>query len=992
MTQPELLPLYVINPYQALQSLMPFRVQDILLVSSLYDSFTLREDGRLNELIASEFLDLSLYHTPGLTHVASAAEALELARAEGRFDLIITAPNPGDMDATQLARRVREAGLATPVVVLAYDNAERKDFVSRHDVSGIERIFLWQGNARILVAIVKYVEDRRNVAHDTAIAGVPVIIVVEDNVRYYSAFLPTIYTELISQSQRLITEGVNLSHKLVRMRARPKILLASTFEEAWELVTRYRQFLLGLISDVEFPRGGVVTRDAGFELARMAREAIPDLPILLQSSRAEFAADARRVGAAFLQKYSETLLADLRRFMVEKFSLGDFVFRMPNGRVVARARDLKTLEALLHTVPAESIAYHGERNHFSNWLIARTEFALAHKLRPRKVSEFPTHEDLRRELINSIAEYRREQGELLVADFDRELFDGSENFFARIGGGSLGGKARGLAFVRYLLNYHRVGRRFANVRIAVPPAVVLATDCFDRFLVENDLLGFALSGAGDEELLARFLTAPLPDDVVGDLRRFLEVVRWPLAVRSSSLLEDSQNLPLGGVYKTYMLPNSHPDDGERLEHLMQAIKRVYASTFSQQARAQLRATPYRLEEEKMAVVLQKVVGTRHGPRYYPDFSGVARSHNFYPVPPQRADDGVAAVALGMGRTVVEGEPCLSFSPKHPRQIMGFSSVEDVLANSQREFWALEIDHGDQSFDSEDAMRERRFGLDAAEADGTLAALGSTYSAENHAVYDGLSRAGVRLVTFAPILKRAAFPLADVMTTLLDISSKGMHREVEIEFAVRLTTEGQGDHEFGFLQVRPVLRVRELDGLSLEETPDDTLCCRSPRVLGNGILTDIHDMVVVDFHRFDRAQTAAVAKEIARFNAQLIAEQRPYVLIGVGRWGSNDPWLGIPVTWDEINGARVIVESGFRDFRVTPSQGSHFFQNLTSFQVGYFTVNADQGEGFVDWDWIAAQPATGAQDFVRHLRFDAPVVVKMAGRDGHGVIYRPGFGL
>jgi len=979
---------YVSNPYQAFQNLMPFRVQDILLVASLYDSFTLQEDGRLNELILDEFLELSLHHTPGLTHVASGAEALAMARAERRFNLIITAPNLGDMDATQLARAVKAAGLDVPVVVLAFDNNERKEFVARHDTSDIERIFLWQGNARILVAIVKCLEDRRNVAHDTAIVGVPVILVVEDNVRYYSSFLPTIYTELISQSHRLISEGVNLSHKLVRMRARPKILLATTFEEAWELFTRYRPYVQGLISDVEFPRGGTPSREAGFDLARMARAAVPDLPILLQSSRSEFAPGARAVGAEFLRKYSDTLLGDLRRFMIEQFAFGDFIFRTADGREVGRASDLKTLEALLHTVPVESLAYHGERNHFSNWLTARTEFALADRLRPRKVSDFPTLEDLRHNLIDAIAEYRRGQSETLVADFDRESFDGAGSFFARIGGGSLGGKARGLAFVRYLLTYHVVGRHFPGVHIAVPPAVVLATDCFDRFLAANDLLDLALGDTDDGEILARFLAAPLPDDVVADLAGFLDAARWPLAVRSSSLLEDSQYLPLTGVYSTYMLPNRHPDGRERLAQLTQAVKRVYASTFSRHAKAYLHATPYRLEEEKMAVILQKVVGAPHGGRYYPDFSGVARSHNFYPVPPLRPQDGVAAVALGMGRTVVEGEPCLSFCPRSPQQILNFSSAEDVVANSQREFWALELGPADPGLDPEQAMRERRFAIATAEADGTLAALGSTYSAENHAVYDGLGRRGIRLVTFAPVLKHGLFPLAEILALLLELGSRGMNREAEIEFAVRLGSE-TGVHEFGFLQMRPLVLLREGDGPSLEQGRRDHLICFSPCALGQGRLTGIHDMVVVDFHRFDRSQSRAAAQEIARFNAALSAERRPYALLGVGRWGSTDPWLGIPVTWDEISGARVIVETGFRDFRVTPSQGSHFFQNLTSFQVGYFTVNAEVGEGFVDWDWIATQPSQGELGFVRHLRFDQPVVVVMGGRDGRGAIYKPG---
>jgi CheY-like chemotaxis protein len=977
------------DAYRTFQSLMPFRVQDILLVSSLYDAFTLQEDGRLNELILGEFLELSLHHTPGLTHVSGAAEALRLAQAERRFNLIITAPHPGDMDASQLAHQVRRAGLDVPVVVLAFDNNERKDFVARYDLSHIERVFLWQGNARILVAIVKAVEDRRNVAHDVALVGVPVILVVEDNVRYYSSFLPTIYTELIGQSHRLISEGLNVSHKLVRTWARPKILLASTFEEAWELFSRYRPHLLGLISDVEFPREGVLSREAGFDLARMAREAVPDLPILLQSSRPEFAATAQALGVPFLRKYSDTLLADLRRFMVEQFGLGDFVFHTPDGKEVGRAGDLKTMEKLLRTVPAASLAYHAERNDFSRWLTGRTEFALAHKLRPRKLADFASLEHLRRDLIASIAEYRREQRETLIADFDRSTFDGSGSFFARIGGGSLGGKARGLAFLRYLLNSQDAAQRFPGVTIDVPPAVVIATDVFEDFLARNRLLDLALSGNDDEEILRRFLAASLPRGVVADLRRFLEHVRWPLAVRSSSLLEDSQYLPLTGVYQTYMLPNDHPNLKQRLEQLMQAIKRVYASTFTQHAKGYLRATPYRLEEEKMAVILQKVVGARHGNRYYPDFAGVARTHNFYPAPPLQAADGVAAVALGLGRAVVEGERCLNFSPRHPRRILNFSSVEDILANSQREFWGLELDHAGPAADPEQTMRETRFPLAVAEEDGTLRAVGSTYSAENHAVHDGLGRSGVRLVTFAPILKHDVFPLAEILAELLQLGRQGVSREAEIEFAVRLSGEEGEPAEFGFLQVRPLVLMRESEAGSLVEARDQDLICRSPRVLGSGVLTELRDLVVVDFHRFERSRSQEVAQQVARCNAMLLSEGRPYVLVGVGRWGSRDPWLGIPVTWDEISGARVIVETGFRDFRVTPSQGSHFFQNLTSFGVGYFTVNAEVGEGLVDWEWIGTQAAQLELPLVRHLRFDQPMVVKMGGKDGRGVIYKPG---
>jgi CheY-like chemotaxis protein len=976
------------DPFSGFQNLMPYRVQDILLVSSLYDSFTLQEDGRLNELILGEFLELSLHHTPGLRHVASGAEAIALAQAERRFNLILTTLHPGDMDASELAREVKRRGLDAPVVVLAYDNNERKEFVARHETSDIERIFLWQGNARILVAIVKTIEDQRNVAHDTETVGVPVILLVEDNVRYYSSFLPTIYTELIQQSKRLIREGVNLSHKLVRMRARPKILLASTYEEAWALFTRYRPWMLGLISDVEFPRGGTLTRGAGFDLAREARAVMPDLPILLQSSRMEFAAGAREVGAAFLRKYSDTLLGDLRRFMIEEFAFGDFVFRLPDGSEVARAGDLKSLEEKLRTVPAESIAYHGARNHFSNWFTARTEFALAQRLRPRKVSDFPTLEDLRRDLVDSIREYRREQSETLVADFDRATFDPQGTFFARIGGGSLGGKARGLAFVRSLMNRHRLASRFPGVKIGVPPAVVLATDCFDRYLSEGGLLHMALSSRDDDEILRRFLAAPLPESVVQDLLAFLDGVHWPVAVRSSSLLEDSQYQPFTGVYETFMLRNDHPDLSVRLDDLMQAIKRVYASTFTRRAKDFLHATPYRLEEEKMAVIVQRVVGARHGGRYYPDFAGVARSWNFYPVAPIRAEDGVAAVALGLGRAVVDGENNLSFCPRHPEALLQFSAVEDILRNSQRQFWALDMTHGDGA-GGEASMRETRYGLEAAEADGTLNAVGSTWSEENHAIYDGLSRPGARLVTFGPVLKHGAFPLAPLLDQLLAIGSGGMNRAAEIEFAVRLSRTPGEPHEFGFLQMRPLVMSRELEELVVDEPSTERLLCRSPRVLGHGRIGELRDLVVVDAGRFDRGRSSEAGEAVARFNAELNAEGRPYLLIGVGRWGARDPWLGIPVTWDQISGARAIVEAGFKDFKVTPSQGSHFFQNLTSFQVGYFTVNGEVGEGFVDWDWIAAQPAIAERGPVRHLRFDAPIEVRMNGKRNEGIIYKPG---
>jgi CheY-like chemotaxis protein len=972
--------------FEGFENLMPFRVQNILLVSSLYDSFILREDGRLNELLIDESLELNLRQIPGITHVSSCAEALELASSNPQFNLIVTNLAVGDMDAAQLAREVRRKGLDVPVVVLGYDYREIKNFVARNPVTEIERIFLWQGNARILIAIVKYIEDKRNVLHDTRAMGVPMLLVVEDNIRYYSSFLPVLYTELIKQSRRVIQEGINVAHKLVRMQARPKILLSSNFEDAAQLVQEYRDYIFGLVSDVEFPWEGKLSPDAGFELARMVKSLTPDVPVVLQTSRTEFRPRAHAEGYSFLRKRSPTLLKDLRRILTDHFGFGDFVFRMPDQREVGHAKDLNELEEQLQTVPPESLMYHAQRNHFSHWLMARTEFALAAKLRPRKVSDFNGPEHLRRDLIESINEYRREQNEVLIGDFKPDTFKPSDSSFLRIGPGSLGGKARGLAFVRHLLRTRRITRRFPGVRISVPPAVVIATDLFDQFLAENNLGDFALHCDDDTEIQQRFLDASLPVSLQENLKAFLAEVGYPLAVRSSSLLEDSQYQPFTGVYETFMLGNQQSSLPARLEELSEAIKRVYASTFSQHAKAYVRATPYRLEEEKMAVVLQQVVGTIHGPRFYPDFSGVVRSHNFYPVAPMAFADGIAAVALGLGRTVVDGGKCLSFCPRYPRNLLQFSSVEDILANTQTEFCALELDgvpHGA----GPGHLREVRFGLDVAEADGTLHAVASTYSADNQAVYDGLSRPGARVVTFAPMLKHGIFPLATILELLVRAGEDALGNPVEIEFAVRLP-RAEEPAEFGFLQIRPLTLARDHQDLTIGEVDSSQLICQSTKVLGNGRIENLYDIVVVDSQRFERSRSQEVARAVAHFNATLSAQNRPYLLIGVGRWGSNDPWLGIPVEWDEISAARAIIEAGFHDFRVTPSQGSHFFQNLTAFQVGYFTVNPDAGEGSVDWQWLTAQPAVEEQGCVRHLQFAAPLRIIMNSRTSQGVIFKP----
>ncbi|HKF06641.1 MAG TPA: PEP/pyruvate-binding domain-containing protein [Candidatus Sulfotelmatobacter sp.] len=972
--------------FEGFENLMPFRIQNILLVSSLYDSFILREDGRLNELLIDESLELNLRQIPSITHVSSCAEALDLAKANPQFNLIVTNLTVGDTNAADLARKVREAGLDVPVVVLGYDYREIKNFVARNPVTDVDRVFLWQGTARILIAIVKYIEDKFNVLHDTRAMGVPVLLVVEDNIRYYSSFLPVIYTELIKQSRRVIQEGINVAHKLVRMQARPKILLSSNFEEAAELVQKYRDYIFGLVSDVEFPWDGKLSPEAGFELSRMVKSLAPDVPVVLQTSRTEFRPRAHAEGYSFLRKRSPTLMKDLRRILTDQFGFGDFVFRMPDQAEVGHAKDLNELEEMLQTIPADSLMYHAQRNHFSHWLMARTEFALAAKLRPRKVSDFNGPEHLRRDLIASINDYRCEQNEVLIGDFRGDTFKPSQASFLRIGSGSLGGKARGLAFVRHLLRTRRIVKRFPGIRIAVPPAVVIATDMFDQFLAENNLSDFALHCDDDSEIQQRFLDSSLPATLTDNLKAFLEEVRYPLAVRSSSLLEDSQYQPFTGVYETFMLGNQQPDLQVRLDELSEAIKRIYASTFSQHAKAYVRATPYRLEEEKMAVILQQVVGALHGPRFYPDFSGVVRSHNFYPVEPMTYSDGIAAVALGLGRTVVDGGKCISFCPRYPRNLLQFSSVEDILSNTQTEFCALELD-GVANGTGPGHLREARYGLDVAEADGTLHAVASTYSPENEAVYDGLSRAGPRVVTFAPMLKHGLFPIASILDVLVRAGEDALGNPVEIEFAVRLP-RGEEPAEFGFLQIRPLTLARDHQDLAITNLVPSQLVCHSTKVLGNGRIENLCDIVVVDSHRFERSRSPQVAHAVAHFNATLSTENRPYLLIGVGRWGSNDPWLGIPVEWDEISGARVIVEAGFRDFRVTPSQGSHFFQNLTAFQVGYFTVNPDAGEGSLDWQWLAEQPAVNERECVRHLQLSEPLKIVMNSRTSQGVIFKP----
>jgi len=965
---------------RSFHELMRHRVQRILLVSSLYDSFIMSEEGHLHETLLSHFIDLNQSSIPDLVQVPNSAEARKLLDEGGDFDLVVSSMNAGATNAAVFARSLREAGHDVPVIALAYTTRELTDFIAANDTSDLERIFLWQGDVRIFLAMVMYLEDRFNVENDTGIRGVPAIIVVEDSIRFYSSFLPTIYSELFKHTHRLLSEDLNLSQKMMRMRARPKVLLCETHEEAWDYFERYQAQILGVISDFEFTKGGILRPRAGLELCSQVLAARPDIRIVMQSSKPENRKLAEEIGASFLAKGSPLLLHQLRGILVDRFGFGDFIFRMPGGVEVDRASDLKTLGEKLKTVPAESIGYHAERNHFANWLKARTEFALAERLRPQNIGEFESLEHLREHLLQVISESRAERQRTVIDDFNRDRFDPSVSI-TRIGGGSLGGKARGVAFANRILSTSGVSEEFPEVEIQVPPFVVLGTQIFDDFLTFEWLADYAIGPNPDHKITEMFLNAPFPRQADADLRAFLQRVKYPLAVRSSSLLEDSLSQPFAGVYQTHMLANNHPELDVRLAQLTAAVKRVYASAFTERAKLYLSMTSYRLEEEKMAVMIQELVGAQHHDRFYPDFAGVARSHNFYPEPGHSAEDGVVAVALGMGRAVVGGDQCLRFNPKYPHQIVTFSSVEDALKNSQREFYALDL--GGES--AETGLPEiRRYPLEDAEHDGTLAWLGSTYSPDDNRITDGISRPGVRLVSFAQVLKHGAFPLAEILQFLLARCSDGVGAPVEIEFAGSLAATGTRA-QFAFLQLRPMAMSKEGEDVRIGEVPDDALVCRSDKVLGNGRIDDIRDLVVIDVERFERRKSPEIALEVAEFDAVLRKAERPYVLIGVGRWGSADPHLGIPVGWNQIAGARVIVEAGFRDVRVEPSQGTHFFQNLTSCNVGYFTVNPELGEGHLDWEWLASLPAERETEHVRHLRLAEPIVVKMDGRKGQGVI-------
>ncbi len=956
---------------------MRHRVRRILLVSSLYDSFVLAEDGRVVETILAHFLEVGRRRVPDLVQVYDTEEALERLGDDEGFDLVISSIHPGEGGVLELLRRVRAGGSAVPVIALAYSARDLRELEAEEGHDALDGIYLWQGDVRLFPTITQVVEDRLNVGEDTRTQAVPILLLVEDNVSYYSAFLPAIQAELQGYARRLQEDDLSLSQRMIRMRARPKVLHATTYEAAWRWFEQYGDYLLGVISDVEFPHGGRIDSQAGFALCGAIHESRPNVRLVIQSSRPENEERAHRLGAAFLLKGAPAMVAELRKVLARRLGFGDLILRNEAGREVDRVSHMRDLVRALERADDATLLRATERGDLQAWLRARTESVLAGQIQDALTRYHDDPAALRGRILEALEERRRRRAATVINDFDRKNFDPRVSI-TRIGTGPMGGKARGLSFINQVLARTGMQESFPDVDIYVPPCVVLATGVFDEFLDYDFLREFAAEDRPEEVIRQLFGQAPFPREAGNDLRKYLQRVRTPLAVRSSSLMEDSRSQPFAGIYQTLMLANNDHELDARYRRLTEAVQQVYASAFSSRAKAYLAATGHQLDEERMGVIVQQLVGRTHGRYFYPDFAGVARSLNYYPEPGQAIEDGVAAVALGMGKAVVGGEACLRFSPRHPRSIIGFSSVHNALQSAQRDFWALDLDG--------EAAELVRLPLDEAE-DGPLPWLASTYVAEDDRIVEGISRAGVRLVTFAQVLQHGAFPLAELLVELLRRCGEQAGGPVEIEFAGNLPARGERG-QFALLQLRPLAHGWGGDSTQLRELPPEALLCSSSKVLGNGRISDTHDLIVVQRENFDRSRSVEVAQEVGRLDAVLRGEGRSYILIGVGRWGSADPALGIPVSWGQIAGARAIVEAGFEDIVVEPSQGTHFFKNLTSGNVGYFTVNPDAGEGTLDWEWLHAAPALSTVGPVRHLRFDEPVVVEMDGRSGKGQIQKP----
>jgi CheY-like chemotaxis protein len=978
------------SQFKLFHELMAYKVHHILLVSTLYDAWIMEEDCRLSERIINEYRGLNLSRPPQLTWVATAEAALALLDRHDRhrFDLVITMPRLADMDAFSLGRAVKAKAPDLPVIMLSHGEVLSKaDYCGKATPEGVDRIFVWSGNTEILVALIKSAEDHMNVAEDTATAGIRAIIFVEDSPAYLSSLLPILYRELVSQTQAVMEEGLNEEHRLLTMRARPKILVAETYEEAMALFDRYEPYVLGVISDVRFSCGGVQKGDAGVNFVSHVRKERFDIPVLLTSSEVENAEKAAAINAVFVDKNSPTLHAEVQAFFRDHLGFGEFVFRNAGGAEIGRAKNMRALEAGIRQLPDDVFLRHTRNNDFSRWLFARTETVLASKLRPLTDDDFDNVQSLREYLATAIQARRRRRQKGVVVNLDTQHFDIDTEFF-KLGKGSLGGKARGLAFVASLLRGHEeMHKRYRDLEVIVPQTLVITTEGFEDFVNQNELLWLAEADLPDEEIATAFLESKFPQWIVTSLRGYLAKVDYPLAIRSSSLLEDAQFRAYAGLYKTYMLSNDAPELETRLSHLLEAIKLVYASSYFRAPKAFSKRVGHRTEEEKMAVIIQQLVGERTDGFFYPAISGVGQSHNYYPFGHQRQEDGIVTIALGLGRAVVEGERTLRFAPKYPQLMPQRSTVDDILDNSQRYFYSLRMD-GSSAFLStdEDAHLSKREVTDA-ENEPAVKKLASTYMPEEHRIRDTTHIPGYRVLTFASVLKYDQLPLAEILTDALKLGETGMGCPVELEFSVNWSSRADHKPQFAFLQLRPMTARAESGQVTIRDDEREHAFCHTDKALGNAIKEDMTDILFVRPDTFDPAQTTTTAQEIGRHNARLVKEGRKYLLIGPGRWGSADRWLGIPVNWADISGVGAIVESVSDKLTADPSQGSHFFHNITTMGINYITLSGG-AKGELDWDWLQAQPVVDQSEHVTHIRLPVHLVLKVDGRSAQCVIYMP----
>jgi len=969
--------------FRGFHALMSRRVKTILMVSNHYEAFSMARDASLTSDIYGTSRLLHLQNVPQVTTALSGKEALEILE-DRPFDLVLASANLPDMSSSEFGQAVKARHPGLPVVLLVFGGRWFELGAPGADPAGIDSVFAWRGSAQVLLSIIKLVEDRLNVDRDLSLASIGIIIVVEDCVEDYSLLLPHVYATLMERTFMLVPQGINESDCQMRTRVRPKVLLARTFREARTLFNRYEGSLVGILSDLRIP---TEPKDSGERFLCEALERSPGTPVLIHSAEPQVARIAQELGVRWVHKRSPHVTDHVTDFIVVDIGFGDFVFRDPAGREIARARNMWDMENMFPSLPDESIVFHSSRNDFSQWFRARGETTLASVLRPVTVSDFATTAGLREFLLAAVSLTRKEKYRGAIAEFRGPEFDPAYPFLVT-GRGSLGGKGRGLAFMFHLMSEHLREDTVEGVTIRIPRTLVVAADEFEKFMRSNGIDLEALAGMADTGIQQRFVAAELSPRLCEDLTEYVRRVQTPLAVRSSSLLEDSHYQPFAGLYDTYMLPNNHPDPAVRLTQLCRAIKLVYASGHLERPRRYFEALGMNLAEEQMAVVIQEVAGRPHGEVYYPTFSGVAQSHNYYPLSPMKPEDGVATVALGLGKQVVEGGKAVRFCPRHPNIQPDMSSPQAVLDASQREFFALNLAARKVDLDSGSGATLVRLPLSRAEEDGELRHLGSVVSPTDDRLYDGVSRPGARAVTFRRLLQRDAFPLSSILNRLLAIGRENMGFALEIEFAVNLADGDGAEAEFFFLQMPPLVALRERCDLNLDSVPADWLLCRSQRVMGNGRLDTIRDVVYVSPGRFERAKSTDAAAHVARLNNKLVAENRPYLLLGPGRWGSQDPWIGIPVVWYQISGAKVIVEVANADLPLEPSQGTHFFHNMTSAGIGYFSLPASTAEEFVRWELLDELPGEQLTPYLRHVTLDTPLSVRMDGQTQCGLICLP----